>query len=118
MIVGQNIDLPGCYEGAQVLFVLEMRDGLTLTMIAYAGSTGLCGYNTAGMGVCVNTLSTLKHSERGLPVNGVVRSVLGQPTAVGAEALLRGSAACFGTGVSACRCARRAERGRVRADRL
>jgi hypothetical protein len=49
---------------------------------------GLTGVSSAGLGVCVNTLSMLNHSRDGLPVAFVMRGALAQGSVAGAAAFL------------------------------
>jgi isopenicillin-N N-acyltransferase-like protein len=79
-IAAQNMDVPSYYAGTEILLTVRSDDGPEMTALAYAGSTGLCGYNSAGVSICCNTLLTLPHSASGLPVNCVVRGVLAQST--------------------------------------
>jgi hypothetical protein len=50
---------------------------------------GLTGCNSDGLGVCVNTLSMLRHSADGLPVAFVLRGLLERRSLAGAETFLR-----------------------------
>lgn len=84
-IIAQNMDLPAFYDGTQLILVIDDEQSPQTTVLTYAGSTGLCGVNNEGLGVCVNTLGSLNQSTRGLPVNAVMRGILTQPTLNGAK---------------------------------
>ncbi len=53
----------------------QQRDADSL-ILSIAGSIGLCGLNSAGIGLCTNTLLELDFNVNGLPVLFVVRSAL------------------------------------------
>lgn len=88
-LAAQNMDVPNHYAGTAMLLRIRDEDGLETTLLVYAGSTGLCGCNSHGVSICCNTLLSLQHSERGLPVNCVVRGVLAQSTLSDAAAFVR-----------------------------
>lgn len=88
-LAAQNMDVPNHYAGTGMLLRIRDEDGLEATLLVYAGSTGLCGCNSEGVSICCNTLLSLRHSERGLPVNCVVRGVLAQSTLSDAAAFVR-----------------------------
>ncbi len=58
-------------------------------MLTAAGMIGLTGVNAAGVGVCVNTLAMLRHSDDGLPVAFVMRGVLERTSAAAARGVPR-----------------------------
>lgn len=74
-IASQNMDTPAYYAGTQVLYEITGH-GLVTTVLAYAGSTGICGFNDAGVSICCNAMLTLPNATHGLPVNCLVRGVL------------------------------------------
>ncbi len=75
--MGQNMDLIGWMDGFQtVLKIRDSKTGLETIVLTVAGMIGLCGVNSAGLGLCVNTLSSLKSAANGLPVAFVARSLL------------------------------------------
>lgn len=79
-LAAQTMDLPRHYDGGQVL--LRFRDpttGIRQLVFTVAGLVGLNGLNDKWLAVCVNTLSELACSRRGLPVAFVVRSLLNRP---------------------------------------
>jgi isopenicillin-N N-acyltransferase like protein len=90
VILAQNMDLPANYDGTQTLLRIEnLETGITSLVFTAAGLIGLCGLNSAGVGLCVNTISQLAHTDAGLPVAFVARTVLEQPSAEAAAAFVR-----------------------------
>lgn len=78
-IIGQNMDIGAWADGFQVVVRHQYDDrDLEVVCFANAGSIGLCGLNSAGVGVCCNTLIQLDHSVSGLPVAFVMRMILEQ----------------------------------------
>lgn len=74
---GQNMDVGSWCEGFQTLFWIEAdEDAPEALVLGRPGCLGLCGLNTANIGVACNTLLTLQASARGLPVAFVVRHLL------------------------------------------
>ena len=88
-ILAQNMDLPKHYDGTQTLLHIEQEDGLEALVFTAAGLIGTCGLNSAGVGLCVNTLSQLSHSTSGLPVAFVARGVLERCTVDEAAGFVR-----------------------------
>jgi isopenicillin-N N-acyltransferase-like protein len=78
--VAQNMDLPILYDGYQVVLRIEQPEG-SAAVLSYAGCVGLNGVNSAGVGICCNTLMQLRGSRGGLPVAFVVRGALARGTA-------------------------------------
>jgi hypothetical protein len=87
-IVGQNMDLPGYFDGAQLLLSVPTGDEYA-TIVTAAGMVALCGAHTAGLGLCCNQLVQLPRSPRGLPVAFVVREALAVGTFDGGAGALR-----------------------------
>jgi isopenicillin-N N-acyltransferase like protein len=79
-LIGQTMDLPDVMDGSQVLLHVKPDDGPEAVVLSSAGMIGLCGANGAGLGVCVNALSMLRHAADGLPVACVTRGLLAQPS--------------------------------------
>jgi hypothetical protein len=78
-IVAQNMDLERYTDGYQVLMRIPADARHPEQMIlTYAGLIGLNGMNSAGVGVCVNTMMQLSASATGLPVAFVVRGLTGK----------------------------------------
>ncbi|MEN8210110.1 MAG: C45 family peptidase [Thermodesulfobacteriota bacterium] len=74
---GQNMDAQSWIDGRQVLFhIKDEKNSLESFVFSHAGLTGLNGMNSAGLGVCCNTLIQLGSCRDGLPVGAVMRGVL------------------------------------------
>jgi hypothetical protein len=86
-VLAQNMDLPELMDGAQAILRIDGEAGTSVVLTA-AGMIGLTGVNSAGVGVCVNTLPMLRHSRDGLPVAFVMRGVLERESAAAAAAFL------------------------------
>jgi hypothetical protein len=84
-IASQNMDTPAYYAGTQALYKTT-GNGPETTVLVYAGSTGICGFNAAGVSICCNAMLTLPNATHGLPVNCVVRGVLAQSSLEAARA--------------------------------
>lgn len=75
--IGQNMDLPVYTDGYQVMLRLEPGDGTPgALLISTAGLIALLGVNTAGLGVCVNSLPQLPSAAEGIPVAFMIRKLL------------------------------------------
>jgi isopenicillin-N N-acyltransferase like protein len=88
-VAGQNMDLGAWMDGFQAL--LHIRDralDLDSYVLTCAGMIGLCGMNSAGLGLCVNTLLDLNHRGDGLPVAFVTRGLLEHRSLAEAAAFL------------------------------
>ena len=79
-LIGQTMDLPDAMDGSQLVLHIKPDDGPQALVLSSAGMIGLCGANGAGLGVCVNALSMLRHAADGLPVACVTRGLLAQPS--------------------------------------
>jgi isopenicillin-N N-acyltransferase-like protein len=80
-IVAENMDTPHYYDGYQVLLHLKPPDSdLEALVFTIAGKISLAGLNSAGVGICCNSLLQLDFSRNGLPEDFVVRGTLAQPT--------------------------------------
>ncbi len=79
--VAQNLDIPSFYHGFQT--VLRIRGGdnepesLVFTIPGVVAANGL---NDRSIGVCVNAVTQLAYSAKGLPVDFVIRGILRQKT--------------------------------------
>ena len=87
-LVAQTMDLPRWHDGAQALLRLSDPDGAETLVFTSAGMIGLMGVSGRGMGICVNTLSQLAVSPRGLPVAFVMRGALAAGSVAGAARFL------------------------------
>jgi len=88
-LLGQTMDLPTYMDGSQALIRNEYPDGSSVAVLTSAGLIGLCGANSRGVGVCVNALSTLRHSPSGLPVAFVLRLALTADSASAAVTFIK-----------------------------
>jgi hypothetical protein len=86
----QTMDVPGLYHGYQT--VLRIRgEGKTpeALVLTIPGVVALTGLNNRSIGVCVNAVTQLASSAKGLPVAFVIRGLLRQTTFEGAEKFLQ-----------------------------
>ncbi|HZS93599.1 MAG TPA: C45 family peptidase [Chloroflexota bacterium] len=90
VILAQNMDLPAYYDGTQTLLQFDDLGNTPASLVfTPAGIIGTCGVNTAGVGVCVNTLAQLPRAPEGLPVAFVMRRLLEYRTLGDAVAFLQ-----------------------------
>jgi hypothetical protein len=89
VLMGQTMDLPAWHDGAQALLGFRNPDGRSTNVFTSAGMVGLMGVSDGGIGICVNTLSSLRSNPHGLPVAFVMRSALARKTVSDAAAFLR-----------------------------
>lgn len=87
-LAAQNMDLPCWMNGSQTLLHVTDETGLESLVLTAAGMIGLCGMNSAGVGVAVNTLSELPAAKDGLPVAFVSRGLLQRPNLAAARDFL------------------------------
>ena len=79
--VSQTLDIPTFYHGYQT--VLRIRDevnGLEALVFTIPGVIAANGLNSASVGVCVNAVTQLAYSPKGLPVDFVIRGLLRRKT--------------------------------------
>ena len=88
-LVAQTMDLPRWHDDAQALLRLSDPDGTETLVFTSAGMIGLMGVSARGMGICVNTLSQLAVSPRGLPVAFVMRAALASGSVASAARFLK-----------------------------
>lgn len=88
-LAGQTEDLYRHFDGHQVMLRYLDDDGLEVLAPSLAGLLALNGVNSAGLAVCVTTLSQLAHSVSGLPSGFVVPRLLRCRTVDEALAQLR-----------------------------
>lgn len=80
-MIAQNLDMPGLYDGYQVILHVKDPDSdLESFVYTIAGVIAADGMNNHAIGVCVNTLLQLDNCRDGLPVACVVRGILAQKT--------------------------------------
>ncbi|MDT7570129.1 MAG: isopenicillin-N N-acyltransferase like protein [Actinomycetota bacterium] len=75
-VLAQNMDLPLHFDGTQVVLRVQSPGRPEQVLLTSAGYLGFTGCNSAGVGVCVNTLLQLRPSPAGLPVAFMVRKAL------------------------------------------
>jgi isopenicillin-N N-acyltransferase like protein len=88
-VLAQNMDLPAWMDGSQAVIRHRSADGAETLVLTAAGMVGLTGVNSAGVGVCVNALSMLRHAADGLPVAFAIRGALERTSAAAAAGFLR-----------------------------
>jgi isopenicillin-N N-acyltransferase-like protein len=77
--VAQTLDIPTFYHGYQtVLRIRDDRDGLETLVFTIPGVVAANGLNSRSVGVCVNAVTQLAYSPKGLPVDFVIRGILRQ----------------------------------------
>ena len=80
-MIAQNLDMPGFYDGYQVILHVKHQDSsLESFVFTIAGVVATNGINNHGIGICCNTLLQLDNCRDGLPVACVLRGVLAQKT--------------------------------------
>jgi predicted choloylglycine hydrolase len=76
-LLAQNMDLARWSDGLQALLLIrDVAPGIDAAMLTMAGMIGLCGVNSAGLGLTVNTLGDLASASDGLPVAFITRTLL------------------------------------------
>lgn len=76
-LVAQNMDLARWSDGLQALLLIrDIAPGVDAYVLTMAGMIGLCGVNSAGLGLTVNTLGDLAGATDGLPVAFITRTLL------------------------------------------
>jgi hypothetical protein len=90
-IVSQTLDIPTFYHGYQtVLRIRDARDeGLETLVFTIPGVVAANGLNSRSIGVCVNAVTQLAYSPKGLPVDFIIRGILRQRTYEDALKFLR-----------------------------
>ncbi len=77
--VSQTLDIPDFYHGFQtVLRIRDSRDDLETLVFTIPGVVAANGLNSRSVGVCVNAVTQLAYSTKGLPVAFVIRGLLRQ----------------------------------------
>jgi Acyl-coenzyme A:6-aminopenicillanic acid acyl-transferase len=77
----QTQDIPRFYHGFQtVLRIRDKTENLEILVFTIPGVVALNGLNSRSVGVCVNAVSQLAYSLKGLPVAFVIRGILRQKT--------------------------------------
>ena len=79
--VAQTLDLPELYDGYQtVLRIKDDKEDLETLVFTIPGVIAANGLNSRSVGVCVNAVTQLAYSTKGLPVDFVIRGLLRQKT--------------------------------------
>jgi isopenicillin-N N-acyltransferase-like protein len=77
--VAQTLDIPTFYHGFQtVLRIRDKREDLETLVFTIPGVVAANGLNSRSVAVCVNAVTQLAYSPKGLPVAFVVRGILRQ----------------------------------------
>ncbi len=77
--VAQTLDIPTFYHGFQtVLRIRDKREDLETLVFTIPGVVAANGLNSRSVGVCVNAVTQLAYSPKGLPVAFVIRGILRQ----------------------------------------
>jgi hypothetical protein len=81
-IVSQTLDIPAFYHGFQtVLRIRDARDeDLETLVFTIPGVVAANGLNSRSIGVCVNAVTQLAYSPKGLPVDFIIRGILRRGT--------------------------------------
>lgn len=92
LALGQTWDWHVDQADVPVILRLRPNRGPALITLTEAGMLGKIGFNEHGLGVCLNFLShdsEETHDSYGIPVHGLLRSVMGCATLAEAEMLIR-----------------------------
>jgi len=77
--VAQTLDIPTFYHGFQtVLRIRDKRENLETLVFTIPGVVAANGLNSRSVAVCVNAVTQLAYSSKGLPVDFVIRGILRQ----------------------------------------
>ena len=75
--IAQNWDILGLLKGFQIiLYIKHQQSNLESLIFTYPGFLAAFGINNQGIGICVNSLSQLNFSKKGLPVAFIIRGIL------------------------------------------
>lgn len=79
--VAQTLDIPAFYHGFQtVLRVKDDMHGVESLVFTIPGVVAANGLNSRSIGICVNAVTQLAYSPKGLPVDFVIRGILRRKT--------------------------------------
>ncbi len=88
--IAQTLDIPAFYHGFQtVLRIRDRRENMETLVFTIPGVVAANGLNSRSVGVCVNAVTQLAHSPKGLPVAFVIRGILSRKTYQEAMEFLR-----------------------------
>jgi hypothetical protein len=77
--VAQTLDIPTFYHGYQtVLRIRDRQEDLETLVLTIPGVVAANGLNSRSVAVCVNAVTQLAYSPKGLPVAFVIRGILRQ----------------------------------------
>ena len=80
-LVAQTLDIPGYYHGFQTVLRIEgSADEPGALIFTIPGVVAANGLNDRSIAVCVNAVTQLAYSAKGLPVAFVIRGILRQKT--------------------------------------
>lgn len=98
LIIGQNWDWKESIKGACVILHIKQQNKPDITMVTEAGIIGKIGFNSAGIGICLNALgTTMKTGGQAIPLHIAMRGVLDSHTLSDAiRASVRMPLACAG----------------------
>lgn len=90
-ILGQNMDIEPWLDGFQVVFHHAAAGKRAERLVlSHAGCVALNGVSAAGIGICCNSLTSLRGRPDGLPVACIVRGVLDARSVAAAVELVGG----------------------------
>jgi isopenicillin-N N-acyltransferase-like protein len=76
VLLCQNWDWRASQREAFVVLLIEREDRPAITMLTEAGIIGKIGFNSAGLGACLNAIVTDQVREDGVPLHLVLRRIL------------------------------------------
>ncbi len=79
-ILCQNWDWRPSLRDSMVILLIDQPGKPSLTMLTEAGIIGKLGFNSSGLGVCLNAIVTDRVDPRGTPLHVVLRSILDSRT--------------------------------------
>jgi isopenicillin-N N-acyltransferase-like protein len=79
-VLAQNWDWRPALRESMVLLLVEQPGKPSLTMLTEAGIVGKLGFNSAGLGVCLNAIVTDRLNPGGTPLHVVLRGILDSRT--------------------------------------
>ena len=94
-VLAQNWDWRPALRESIVVLLVEQPGKPSLTMLTEAGIVGKLGFNSEGLGVCLNALVTDRLEPNGTPLHVVLRGILDSRTLADAiQAVARADIAC------------------------
>lgn len=76
VLLCQNWDWRASQRGAFIVLIIEREDRPSITMLTEAGIIGKIGFNSRGLGACLNALVTDEVRDDGVPLHVVLRRIL------------------------------------------